>query len=141
MQIERIEQQIETYTSSLAHAVHEGRGAEFSMLLSLITTSENLASKKAQHSTAEFSLPDTELSYPDPDSLYSGEIVERLNRAVNEERPGDFAYLVSHLNMQAVTPQNESLSADYFARVGLASAGRLMVDEIDRSGQQFSAVA
>ncbi len=71
MQIERIEQRIESYTSSLAHAVNEGRGAQFSMLLSLINTTEDLAQKKQASSSSGFSLPEAQsLEYPDPDSLY-----------------------------------------------------------------------
>jgi len=141
MQINRIEQQIETYTSSLAHAVNEGRGAQFSMLLSLINTSEYLANKNAGRSGGEFSLPDEGLQYPDPDTLYDSEVVARLNRSVSQDMRGDLAYLLSHIDNRAMTPENENLSADYFARVGLASAGRIMNDEIERSAQQFSAVA
>ena len=141
MQIERIEQRIENYTSSLAHAVNEGRGAQFSMLLSLINASEDLAQKK-QTTSSGFSLPeDQPIEYPDPDSLYSGEVVERLNGAVHDVHQGDFAYLLSHIAYRTETPTNASASADHFARIGLASAGRLMLDEIDRSGQQFSARA
>ncbi|MBQ0755663.1 MAG: hypothetical protein KBT54_01050 [Amphritea sp.] len=141
MQIERIEQRIETYTSSLAHAVNEGRGAQFSMLLSLINTAEDLAQKK-QASSSGFSLPEAQsLEYPDPDSLYDGAVVERLNTAVHDVHQGDFAYLLSHIAFKTDTPTNVSTTEDHFARIGLASAGRLMLDEIDRSGQQFSAQA
>ncbi|GGK78914.1 hypothetical protein [Amphritea balenae] len=142
MQIERIEQQIESYTSSLTHAVNEGRGAQFSMLLSLINNAEGLVQKKAQASSTEFRLPEEEgLQYPDPDSLYSEELVGRLNRSVTETQQGEFAYLLSHLESRSASPVNVQLNQDYFAKVGLASAGRLMLDEIDRSGQQFSAQA
>jgi len=41
--------------------------------------------------------------------------------------------------VQANTPVRSVSAADDFARIGLASAGRLMLDEIGRSGQQFSA--
>lgn len=141
MQIERIEQRIESYTSSLAHAVNEGKGAQFSMLLSLINTTEDLAQKKQTSSTG-FSLPEPQaLEYPDPDSLYDGEVVQRLNTAVHDTHQGDFAYLLSHIAFKTATPTNVSTAADQFARIGLASAGRLMLDEIDRSGQQFSAQA
>ncbi len=142
MQIERLEQleqRIEGYTSSLTHAVNEGRGAQFSMLLSLISAAE-YQTQKGRASTQGFSLPEPELpEYPDPDSLYSGEVVNRLNSAVRKNHPGDFAYLLSHISVQANTPVRSVSAADDFARIGLASAGRLMLDEIGRSGQQFSA--
>lgn len=144
MQIERLEQleqRIESYTSSLTHAVNEGRGAQFSMLLSLINTAEYQAQKS--RTTADgFSLPEPRsLEYPDLDSLYTDEVVSRLNSAVNEHHSGDFAYLLSHLSVQEHTPIKSISAADDFARIGLASAGRLMLNEIDRSGQQFSAQA
>ncbi|MEH6577992.1 MAG: hypothetical protein V7731_13035 [Amphritea sp.] len=141
MQIDRIEQRIENYTSSLSQAVQEGRGAQFSMLLSLITASEDLALKQAVRGSEKFELPQQALSYPDPDSFYSQEIVGRLNRSVSEERLGDFAYLRSHLESQAETPEREALSMDDFSKMGLASAGRLMLDEINLSEQRFEAVA
>ncbi|UTW03692.1 hypothetical protein KDX31_01220 [Amphritea atlantica] len=144
MQIERLEQleqRIEGYTSSLTHAVNEGRGAQFSMLLSLISAAE-YQTQKGRTLTEGFSLPEPELlAYPDPDSLYTGEVAGRLNSAVSENNPGDFAYLLSHIDVQAHTPLRSASAADDFARIGLASAGRLMLDEIDRSGQQFSARA
>lgn len=143
MQIERLEQleqRIETYTSSLTHAVNEGRGAQFSMLLSLINATEYQA-QKTKNSTNEFSLPVAQSSeYPDPDSLYTDEVVSRLNSAVSEHHSGDLAYLLSHLSVQTSTPYSTA-AGDDFARMGLASAGRLMIDQIDRSGQQFSAQA
>ncbi|RTE66611.1 hypothetical protein EH243_05845 [Amphritea opalescens] len=139
--IEQLEQRIESYTSSLTQAVNEGRGAQFSMLLSLINATED-QTQKTKTSTSGFSLPtDEPVAYPDPDSLYTDEVVSRLNSAVNEDHPGDFAYLLSHLSVQANTPYRAATAGDDFARMGLASAGRLMLDEIDRSGQQFSARA
>ncbi|MBU2963910.1 hypothetical protein Q4508_11505 [Amphritea sp. 2_MG-2023] len=144
MQIERLEQleqRIETYTSSLTQAVNEGRGAQFSMLLSLINATED-QTQKTKTSTSGFSLPaEQPATYPDPDSLYTDEVVSRLNSAVSEDHPGDLAYLLSHLSVQANTPNRVASSGDDFARMGLASAGRLMIDQIDRSGQQFSAQA
>ncbi|SER03767.1 hypothetical protein SAMN03080615_03672 [Amphritea atlantica] len=144
MQIERLEQleqRIEGYTSSLTHAVNEGRGAQFSMLLSLITATE-YQTQKGRTTSEGFRLPEPEtLEYPDTDSLHTAEVVSRLNSAVNEHHAGDFAYLLSHLSVQENTPVRSVSAADDFARIGLASAGRLMLDEIDRSGQQFSARA
>ncbi len=144
MQIERLEQleqRIETYTSSLTQAVNEGRGAQFSMLLSLINAAEYQA-QKTKTSSSEFSLPAAQpTEYPDPDSLYTDEVVSRLNSAVSENHSGDLAYLLSHLSVQTTTPYSTAAAGDDFARMGLASAGRLMIDQIDRSGQQFSAQA
>lgn len=141
MQIERIEQRIEQYTSSLSQAVQEGRGAQFSMLLSLITASEDLAAKQSYRQTSSFELPVQTLSYPDPDSLYDEEIVGRLNQAVHNAQYGDLAYLRSHLDVRANTPANSAVVLDNFSKMGLASAGRLMLDELNRSAQRFEAVA
>lgn len=142
MQIDRIEQQIETYTSSLTQAVHEGRGAQFSMLLSLIHNAEDLSQKQPRTNSAEFKLPEAEgLQYPDPDRLYTEEIAGRLNNSIRNENLGDYAYVVSHLDSQANTPANAELKQDYFARIGLASAGKLMLSEIEKSQLQFSATA
>lgn len=143
MQIERLEQleqRIENYTSSLTQAVNEGRGAQFSMLLSLINATEAQAQKN-KTSISEFSLPTPPAEYPDPDSLYTDEVVSRLNSAVSEHHTGDFAYLLSHIAVQTSTPRHAAAAGDEFARLGLASAGRLMLDQIDRSGQQLSARA
>ena len=142
MQIDRIEQQIESYTSSLTRAVNDGQGAQFSMLLSLINNAEDLSLRKAKVSGEGFELPEPEeLAYQDPDSLYTADVVNRLNHSVAKEGLGDFAYLLSHIDHQTHRPVNESLAQDYFARVGLASAGRLMLNEIESSGQLFSAKA
>ncbi|MDO6562669.1 hypothetical protein Q4488_04665 [Amphritea sp. 1_MG-2023] len=144
MQIERLEQleqRIENYTSSLTQAVNEGRGAQFSMLLSLINTTEYQTQKNTV-SSSDFSLPaDLSAAYPDPDSLYTDALTERLNQAVVGAKRGDLAYLLSHLDVQTHTPSRTVAVSDNFAKMGLASAGRMMLEEIDRSGRQLSARA
>lgn len=141
MQIERIEQQIETYTSTLSHAVQNGQGAQFSMLLSMISASEDQAAKKVG-SGGVFELPASEeLSYPDPDSLYNEEIVGRLNTSVGSSNFADMAYVLSHVHAQAIMPENQALAADTYARIGLTSSRNLIISEIEESRSQFSAVA
>ena len=141
MQIERIEQQIETYTSTLSHAVQSGQGAQFSMLLSMISASEDQAAKKTS-SGAVFELPVTEeLSYPDPDSLYNEEIVGRLNTSVGSNNFADMAYVLSHVHAQQTMPENQLLAADTYARIGLTSSRHMIISEIEESRSQFSAVA
>jgi len=111
------------------------------MLLRLLGAAE-YQTQKGRALTGGIGLPEPEsLHYPDPDSLYTGEVAGRLNSAVSENHPGHFDYLLSHIAVQAHTPLRSASAADDFARIGLASAGRLMLDEIDRSGQQFSARA
>lgn len=141
MQVERIEQQIETYTSTLSQAVQSGQGAQFSMLLSMISASEDQAAKKVAAGSG-FELPENqELSYPDPDSLYDEAMVGRLNTSVGANNFADMAYVLSHVHAHSIVPENRALAADSYAKVGLISSGKLMIDEIETSRSQFSAVA
>jgi len=142
MQLEQIQSSIETYTSNLPQAVQAGQGAQFSMLLSLITASEQLKpQQEAAASGAEFKLPETGNKYPNPNDFYSAEVVDGLNRSVNQSRLGDHAYLRSLVDVKAKEPVASQAKADEFEKVALMSAGKLMLDHISASNSQFRASA
>ncbi len=139
MQTNRITDRIETYTGNLTQAVQGGNGAQFSMLMSLISTNQEFYRPEVQRSGGDFQLPEPEVDlYVDPNELHTPEVVSRLNHSINDNLSGDYAYLVSHLSTESVTPRSSRRAADNFAKISLMSAGKLMLDEIATSRQQIS---
>lgn len=134
---------VEGYTSSLPQAVRAPNSADFGMLLSLIASSHERGSQTqsaANTSAGEFSLPGKP-EYINPDSLFNTHLVGRLNQSVTQQQTGEFAYLVSYLQVKAETPVNRPLTNDRFAQVSLASLGGLMLDQITAAREGFEAVA
>lgn len=134
---------VEGYTSSLPQAVRAPSSAEFGMLLSLIASTYEkgpVAQSAPQRSGAEFSLPD-KLSYPNPDSFFNTELVGRLNQSVTQEQRGEFAYLVSYLQVKTETPINKPIRNDRFAQLSLASLGGQMLEQISAAREGFQTVA
>lgn len=141
IQTDSIQSRIETYTSSLPQAVQSSHGAQFAMLLSLISTNRengggvfapHLSESASSNVSGEFALPDA-VTYPTVDELHTPELVGRLNHAVNDNLPGDFAYVNSHIFTRAQASQNRTNIADEFAKMSLMSAGKLMLSHISES--------
>ncbi len=138
MQTEKIQARIETYTSSLPQAVQSPHGAQFAMLLSLISTNQSNSYEHSSQSVDSprgegFVLP-AEAAYPGIDELHTPYLVERLNHSVNDNIPGDFAYINSHIQTCALSSSRlQRSSADEFAKMALLSSGRLMLDHIGQS--------
>ncbi|SIT07755.1 hypothetical protein [Neptunomonas antarctica] len=136
MQTEKIQARIETYTSSLPQAVQAPHGADFAMLLSLISTNQSnsysYVPQVAQREGGEgFKLP--EETFPTIDELHTPYLVGRLNHSVNYDVPSDFAYINSHLSARADMPRPHRAYADEFAKMALVSSGRLLLDQISQS--------
>ncbi len=121
MQTEKIQTRIETYTSSLPQAVQSPHGAQFAMLLSLISTNQSNSYEYSSQSVEPlrgegFVLPQ-ETTYPGIDELHTPYLVERLNHSVNDNIPGDFAYINSHIETRALSSSRlQRASADEFAK-------------------------
>lgn len=143
MRAEAIQTRIEGYTSGLSQAVQSGSGAQFSMLLSLIHSNQQLQRPDtvAATSDAEFSLPEQATTYPDPNELHDDQVVERLNGAIHNGLVGDFAYVNGYLYSHSNTPRQSPLASDQYAKVALMSTGQLMLDEIEASRQQIRTAA
>ena len=143
MRAELIQSRIEGYTSGLSQAVQSGSGAQFSMLLSLIHSNQQLQRPDAVPATsdAEFSLPELSSPYPDPNELHDNQVVERLNSAIHNGLVGDFAYVNGYLYSHSHTPKQTPLASDQYAKVALMSTGQLMIDEIETSRQQIRTAA
>lgn len=143
MRTEQIQTRVEGYTSNLSQAVQSGNGAQFSMLLSLIHSNLELVKPDAPRavSEGEFKLPESQSLYPDPNEFYDSEVTGRLNDAIHQGLVGDFAYVNGYLHSHAMTPRQQQLASDEYARVGLMSTGQLMIDEIETSRQQIRAAA
>ncbi|WP_415885719.1 hypothetical protein ACMXYO_14045 [Neptuniibacter sp. QD37_6] len=143
MRTEQIQTRIEGYTSNLSQAVQSGSGAQFSMLLSLIHSNQQLMKPDSVPavSDAEFRLPETQSKYPDPNELHDSQVVERLNMAVHDGLVGDFAYVNGYLHSHSNTPRLQQLSSDEYAKVALMSTGQLMIDEIESSRSQIRTAA
>ena len=135
MKSEQIQQRIESYTAALPQAVQSPNGARFAMLLSLIASNQEIYRPPAGAETPEerFEMDASTLTYPDPNELYSEDLVERLNHSINAGERGEYAYLVSYLDTRAQLPRNGAAAGDDFQQLALTSSGRMMLDTIDRS--------
>ena len=136
MQTENIQTRIESYTSSLPQAVQASHGAQFALLLSLISTNQAntlqytpVGIPEAANST--FSVAQS--LYLNENELHTPLLVERLNEAVNEHLEGDFAYLNSHIATLAERPRAAVPTADSFAKMALIANGALVLDQIQQS--------
>jgi len=146
MSIEKIQANIETYTSILPQAVRSPNSASFGFLLSLIASNQERAFQPVSAaSQGRFTLA-SDSKYPHPDTLFTHEIVGRLNHSINHHERGEYAYLVSHLDVRSRMPESGSaVNNDRFAQLGLASLGGQMLAQIEDSRKNalptFSAVA
>jgi|GEM_PF-1314036 len=134
---------VEGYTANLPQAVRSPNSAQFGMLLSLIASSNERYSSEARATAAadgNFQLPGKTV-YPEPDSLFDRDLVGRLNHAVTAQETGEFAYLVSHLNVKTLMPLNSPIRNDRFAQLSLASLGGHMLEQISAAKDGFQAVA
>lgn len=133
---------VEGYTANLPQAVRSPNSAQFGMLLSLIASSHERYSAEGRAGAADssFQLPDKPV-YPEPDSLFNRDLVGRLNHSVTAQESGEFAYLVSHLNVKTLMPLNTPIKNDRFAQVSLASLGGHMLEQISAAREGFQAVA
>jgi hypothetical protein len=138
MYTDPIQNRIETYTCGLAPAVQAGNGAEFSLLLSLISVNQLQYRALPAQPLVEAALP-AQPGFPDPNTLYTPELTGQLNQAVSQRQTGDFALLRSYLDTAARTPGQVRQAQDQFEQVALLSSGRLMLDQIAGSRVQLSA--
>jgi hypothetical protein len=138
MYTDPIQNRIETYTCGLAPAVQAGNGAEFSLLLSLISVNQLQYRALPAQPLVEASLP-AQPGFLDPNTLYTPELTGQLNQAVSQRQTGDFALLRSYLDTAARTPGQVRQAQDQFEQVALLSSGRLMLDQIAGSRVQLSA--
>ena len=131
MQTDQIQlERIQTYTASLPSAIQGSNGAQFAMLLSLITANQDI--------TPGFQLPVQQRPeqavaqsiYPSTVEVNKPELVERLNDSIHHLRFGDFAFINSFIETIAETPRPYQFAADAFEKVALMSSGKLMLDHI-----------
>lgn len=141
MQTDRIQARIETYTASLPQAVQSPNGAQFAFLLSLIASNQEIYRPQARSAPAEgFALPDAAAGYPDPVQLHTPAVVDRLNHSINDPIPGDYAFMVSRLDVQSRTPRAQVLASDRFEQVALYVASDL-ADQIVTARRSISVEA
>ncbi len=141
MQTDSIQTRIETYTASLPQAVQSPNGAQFAFLLSLIASNQEIYRPQPQQAPGEgFALPEAALSYPDPVQLHTSQVVDRLNHSINDPLPGDYAFMVSRLDVQSRTPRAQALASDRFEQVALYAASDL-AGQIDTARQSISVEA
>lgn len=139
LRTEAVENRIDRLTTGLNPAVQRGQSAEFSMLLSLISTNQMYmpsTKESIEPQGSGFALPESS-GYPDPVELNSAGVVERLNIAVNRHDRGDFAYFNSYIDIGSRMPRNTRMAVDHFEKVALMSTGRMVIDEIQNSRQQI----
>ena len=134
---------VEGYTSGLPQAVRAPSSAEFGMLLSLIASTYEkgmTGASQPNQSSGEFTLP-SKPEYINPDRLFNTDLVKRLNHSVMDQQSGEFAYLVSYLQVKTETPIDRPLRNDRFAQLSLASLGGQMLAQITAAREGFQAVA
>ena len=133
MQTDQIQlERIETYTASLPSAIQGANGAQFAMLLSMITTNQDMAPSFQLPASAQQpqQAAPAESKYPSEVEVHKPQLVERLNDAVHHLRFGDFAFINSFIETVAETPRRHRSAADQFEKVALMSSGKLMLDHI-----------
>jgi hypothetical protein len=132
MQTDQIQlERIETYTASLPSAIQGANGAQFAMLLSLITANQNIG-PSFQLPAAQDVEPVVQQSvYPTEVEVNKPELVERLNNSVHQLRFGDFAFVNAFIETMAEAPRTARAAADQFEKVALMSSGKLMLDHIN----------
>lgn len=138
MYTEPIQNRIETYTRGLTPAVQSGNGAQFSLLLSLISVNQ-LQYRALQVQPLAEATPPEQAGFPNLSDLYTPELAGRLNRAVHDRQAGEVAMLCSYLETAARTPVQARQAQDQFEQVALMSSGRLLLDQIAASRLQLSA--
>ncbi|QLE98636.1 hypothetical protein [Neptunomonas phycophila] len=135
MQLETIQNRIETTTASLPQAVQSSHGADFAMLISLLDTYQKNTSYQTIPQANTTDATGSDFSLPTPRYLTLDEtqppaVIERLNQAVNQHRSGDFAYLKSMIATRAENATNTAPPSDDFAKMALMASGSLMLDQI-----------
>jgi hypothetical protein len=131
MQADQIQlERIDTYTASLPSAIQGANGAQFAMLLSLITANQDIPTQFNIPSAPAVEANSTQTLYPSQLEVNKPYLVERLNNAVHQLRFGDFAFINSFIETQSQTIRPSQSSADQFEKVALMSSGRLMLDQI-----------
>ncbi|MEM5528980.1 hypothetical protein WN093_09165 [Gammaproteobacteria bacterium AS21] len=131
MQADQIQlERIDTYTASLPSAIQGANGAQFAMLLSLITANQDIPSQFNMPSAPAVEVSPAQTVYPSQLEVNKPYLVERLNNAVHQLRFGDFAFVNSFIETQAQTARPNQSGADQFEKIALMSSGRLMLDQI-----------
>lgn len=132
MQTEQIQQnRIESYTAGLPGAVQGANGAQFALLLSLISANQNITPGFAVPATvAPSEVAPVAPYYPTEVEVNKPQLVDRLNKSIHELRFGDFAFINSFIETMAQTPRPNKVAVDEFEKVALMSSGKLMLDHI-----------
>jgi len=132
MQTQQIQlERIDTYTASLPGAIQGANGAQFAMLLSLITTNQEMPPSFALPAAAKQQLETPVVPvYPSEVEVNKPQLVERLNDSIHQLRFGDFAFVNSFIETMAETPRPYKGAVDEFEKVALMSSGKLMLDHI-----------
>ena len=131
MQPDKVQlQRIETYTASLPGAIQGANGAQFAMLLSLITANQNIVPYTPLTPAEQEPKVEAQTLYPSEVEVNKPQLVERLNDALHQLRFGDFAFVNSFITTMAETARPSQAAADQFEKVALMSSGKLMLDHI-----------
>jgi len=132
MQSDQIQlERIDTYTASLPSAIQGANGAQFAMLLSLITANQDMAPGFQMPAATQEQTVSAQSAYPLEVEVNKPQLVERLNDAVHQLRFGDFAYVNSFIETMSETARPSQASVDQFEKVALMSSGKLVIDQIE----------
>ncbi|EPJ44093.1 MAG: hypothetical protein OFPII_37530 [Osedax symbiont Rs1] len=142
MQTDQVQlERIETYTASLPSAIQGANGAQFAMLLSLITANQDSVPVFKLPVAAQSEQSSVQSVYPSEVEVNKPQLVERLNNAIHQLRFGDFAFINSFIETVAETPRFNSTAVDTFEKVALMSSGKLMLDHIHTAKSSLSLAA
>ena len=140
---EIVHARIDALTGGLAGAVRKTDGAQFALMLSMISESKQLVSRLEVAS--QDSLPSEQIE--SRDELYTSELVGRLNNALRKGNMGDLQLLISWLDTVPLEGRQRALQSEgdvSEANVPLSQAAVLagrysMLDEIKDSRLRIAA--
>ncbi|WP_421868754.1 hypothetical protein [Motiliproteus sp.] len=141
---EIVNARIEALHAGVSPAVRRSDGAQFAMMLSMISASQDWARQLSSEPASEADVP----SRLDRNHLYTPELVGRMGQALQDERPGDLQMLVSWLDTvplsgryAATVAAEDSESSDQLplSQAAVLAKGYDMVGEIQESSVQVAA--
>ncbi|WP_114697239.1 hypothetical protein [Motiliproteus coralliicola] len=141
---EIVNARIEALHAGVSPAVRRSDGAQFAMMLSMISASQDWARQLSGGPSQDSEVP----SKLDRNHLYTPELVGRMGQALQQDRPGDLQMLVSWLDTvplsgrfraPAAVQQESSGEQLPLSQAAVLAKGYDMVDEIRQSSLQVAA--
>ncbi|MEH6625960.1 MAG: hypothetical protein V7739_05930 [Motiliproteus sp.] len=138
---EVVHARIDALTAGLSNAVRATGGAEFALMLSMISESQVLAKQMTEGVGVD--TPPAQIS--NRDQLYTGDVVERLNRSLKGGQLGELQLLLSWLETVPLQGRtlplvvSEAPTGIPVAQAALLARQYSMLDEVSDSRLRLAA--